>query len=143
MTAIEMSDDHATVAVHTETTTYALRLDAQEGNVHPVYWGARLGVEDAAALPTGISPHGDTFEAPWDAAEDYPCEGGRTFGPVALGASFPDGTAGLDMRIVSQEIRDGELVVTLADRHQPLAVDLHYRPAAGTDVIERWSVVRH
>ena len=143
MTAIETSDDHTTVAIHTDNTTYALRLDAEAGRIHPVYWGARVGVDAAAAMPCPSSPHSDTFEAPWEAAEDYPVQGGRSFGAAALGVGFADGTAGLELQIVSRAVEAGRLILTLADRRQPLSVDLHYRPAAGTDVIERWAVVRH
>lgn len=143
MTAIEISGDHTTVAIHTHSTTYAFRLDAEAGGIRPVHWGGRLAIDAAAALPARPSPHSDTFEAPWDAAEDYPVQGGRSFGAAALGAWFADGTSGLDLRILSHEVGADQFTVTLADRHQPLCVDLHYRPADGTDVIERWAVVRH
>jgi alpha-galactosidase len=143
VTAVEVSGDHTTVAIHTESTTYALRLDAEAGSIHPVHWGAHTGLEAIAGVPAHPSPHPDTFEAPWQAAEDYPVQGGRTFGPAALGCWFPDGTTGLDLTIVSRQAAADGFTVTLADRHQPLAVDLHYRPAPGTDVIERWATLRH
>ncbi|WP_412747736.1 alpha-galactosidase [Krasilnikovia sp. M28-CT-15] len=143
MTAVELSGDGSTVAIHTVATTYALRLDAEAGSVRPVHWGARIGVDALLAVPALPSPHPDTFEAPWEAAEDYPVQGGRAFGPASLGCWFPDGTTGLELRIVSHHATADQFTVSLADRHQPLAVDLHYRPAPGTDVIERWAVVRH
>ncbi|MET8151361.1 alpha-galactosidase [Actinoplanes sp. NPDC049668] len=143
MNTVEICDDTTTVAIHAGAVTYAIRLDVEAGVIQPVHWGPRLSIGAAASLPARPSPHPDTFEAPWEAAEDYPAEGGRTFGPAALGAWFPDGTTGLELSIVGHGARDGAFTVTLADRHQPLAVDLYYRPAPGTDVVERWAVVRH
>jgi alpha-galactosidase len=136
---IEPSPDGRTVALHTPNTTYAIRLDP----ALPLHWGERLPIAGAAALPAWQSPYEDTFEGPRDGAEEFPAEGGRSFGPAALSVRHPDRTGGLDLALAGVRITGDELVVRLADRGGPLEADLHYRVLAGTDVIERWSVVRH
>ncbi|MFI7602347.1 alpha-galactosidase [Actinoplanes sp. NPDC049681] len=143
MSSIEMSGDGATVAVHTRSTTYALHIDAAAGSLRPVHWGSRLDLAAARALPARPSAHTDTFEAPWEAAEDYPAQGSRRFGAAALGGWFPDGSADCELTVVDQRVDGDQLTVMLTDTRQPLAVDLHYRPVAGTDVIERWAVLHH
>ncbi|GIE99590.1 alpha-galactosidase [Paractinoplanes rishiriensis] len=107
------------VALHTPNTTYALRL---EESVRPVYWGARRPEDD-------LGPAGEH-------AEDFPVASGCMFGAAALSAA--DGP--LRLRVAGHEWRDDELVVRLAGDCE---VDLHYRVFGDSDVIERWSVVRH
>ncbi|MET0425814.1 MAG: alpha-galactosidase [Actinoplanes sp.] len=138
---IESSPDGTVVVLQTATSSYALRLDpSSAGSVH---WGPRVTAEEAAALPARQSPHDDTFEGRLDSAEEFPYDGGARFGPAALAIRYPDLTGGLDLAVTGHEIHDGSLVVRLADRAGPIEADLHYRVRPGSDVIERWSVIRH
>lgn len=143
MPLVEPSSDGATVALHTRTSTYAVRLDPVTGSVRPVHWGAPCSADEAATLPAWTSPYTDTFEGPFDGAEEYPVDGGRRYGPAALSVRYADRTGGLDLAIVGHRVDADELTVELADRAGPLRVDLHYRVRPHVDVIERWSVVRH
>ncbi|GAA4609470.1 alpha-galactosidase [Actinoplanes octamycinicus] len=132
MPLIEPSPDGATIALHTEHTTYALRLDH---TVRPIHWGPRISAEEAAAIPAWRSPFDDTFEGPLDSAEDFPIAGGAMFTPAALSFGSEAG-----LTVAGHEIRGDELVVRLTGA---VEVELHYRVRPSTDVIERWSVVRH
>jgi len=143
VTLVELSADLTTVALHTAATTYAIRIDRALGTVRPIHWGPRLTADAAATVPAWSAPRADSWEGLLDGAEDYPVDGGPRFGVPALAAEFPDGTAGLELTFVKQRSTDGEFVVVLADSHQPLTVELHYRVRADTDVIERWTVLRH
>ena len=132
MSLIEPCPDGATIALHTAHTTYALRLDR---TVRPIHWGPRISAAEAAAIPAWQSPYEDTFEGPLDGAEDFPVGGGPMFGPAALSFGSESG-----LTVDGHEIRGDELIVRLTG---DVRVDLHYRVRPGTDVIERWSVVRH
>ncbi|KIR61352.1 alpha-galactosidase [Micromonospora haikouensis] len=143
MPLVESSPDGATVVLHTRTGSYAVRLDHAAGAVRPLHWGEPITVAAAAELPLWQPPYDMAFEGPYDGSEDFPFDGGRRFGPRALGIRYADGTGGLDLTITGHHLGPDTLVVDLADRAGPVAVHLHYRVAADTDVIERWSAVRH
>ncbi|MFC7547720.1 alpha-galactosidase [Plantactinospora sp. GCM10030261] len=132
MPLIEASPDGATIALHTAHTTYALRLDH---TVRPIHWGPRISATDAATIPAWRSPHQDTFEGPLDGAEEFPTAGGPMFAPAALSTA-----SDASLTVDGHDIHADELIIRLSGG---LAVDLHYRVRPGTDVIERWSVVRH
>ncbi|WP_433304408.1 alpha-galactosidase [Actinoplanes sp. CA-030573] len=143
MPSIEVSADGRTVALQTEASTYAVRLDHDNGTVLPIHWGEPIAVDLLAGVPAWTAPHHDSFAGRLDGAEEFPIETGARFGPPALGLLDPQPATPLRFRIAGHRIADRELVVTLADPGGPLAVDLHYRSRPGSDVIERWSVVRH
>jgi alpha-galactosidase len=125
----------------TPSTAYALRLvpgEAGDATVRHVYWGPRLSVEPAAALP-GWAGGGDQL-----LGEELPAAGGgQRFGPPGLQVEFGDGNRAVEWRYVSFTADGGQLRITLADRHYPLELELHYRTYPDTDVIERWVSLHH
>ena len=56
---------------------------------------------------------------------------------------FGDGTRAVEWRYRDHQVDDGQLRITLADRHYPLELTLCYRVYPDTDVIERWTELRH
>jgi alpha-galactosidase len=128
----------ATWILHTPNTTYALRR-ADDRLAH-VYWGPALTDAEVTSLPvraeSGARQRGSTsFEAAYDATEDYAWDGGVRYGTPSLQVRFADGARGLELDHVGHEITGDELTITLRDRHYPLELALRYR--ARGDVIER------
>ncbi|QSB17255.1 alpha-galactosidase [Natronosporangium hydrolyticum] len=128
-----------TFLLTTPTTAYALRLVDGPGGVLPrhIYWGPRLGLADAAALPTWPDAKDDVLGV------ELPTESGQQFGPSGLQVRFDPTTSAVEWRAGEHTIEAGHLRITLTDRHYPLAVTLHYRVHPDTDVIERWTELHH
>jgi alpha-galactosidase len=116
------------------TTEYAVA--ARDDRVDLVAWGPR-GVSDG---PSPYAFHGRVqYMLPGDvAAAEYLPDGMRPF----LGADLAVSGQALTWRLRDAAEEDG-LRVTFADAVTGLEVDLRWRFAAGTDVIERWAVVRN
>ncbi|GFJ92761.1 hypothetical protein Prum_064030 [Phytohabitans rumicis] len=125
----------STWTLTTPSTSYAFRRS--EGSLWHVHWGPRLAPEQLAGLPLRSRSHGDVF------GEELPGEGGERFGPPSLRVAFADGVRAVEWDYVDHTIDGGHLTVRLADRHYPLEVELHYRVYDDSDVIERWSALRH
>ena len=75
--------------------------------------------------------------------EELAATGGQRFGPPGLQVEFGDGARAVEWRYVDHAVDGGQLRVTLADRHYPLELSLHYRVYPDTDVVERWTTLRH
>jgi alpha-galactosidase len=133
---VEFDKPSGTWLLLTPTTAYALRL-AEDDTVRHIYWGPRLTIDQAAGvpLPTPSQDH--------DLGEELPGEGGERFGPASLQVEFHDGTRAVEWRHAGSDIDGGHLCVRLADRFYPIELELHYRVLADSDVIERWTVLRH
>lgn len=125
----------------TPSTAYALRLvpgEAGDATVRHVYWGPRLSIEQAATLPAGAGAGEPLL------GEELPAAGGgQRFGPPGLAVEFADASRAVEWRFVSAGTDVGQLRITLADRHHPLELELHYRVHPDTDVIERWVSLHH
>jgi alpha-galactosidase len=142
--------EHENVFFHEETqtwllvkpsTAYALRLvhgEAGDATVRHVYWGPRLSIEQAATLPDWTDGGDQVL------GEELPAAGGgQRFGPAGVRVGFGDGARAVEWRYVNHAIDSGQLRITLADRHYPLELALHYRVHPDTDVIERWTSLHH
>ncbi|MFN8124960.1 MAG: alpha-galactosidase [Candidatus Nanopelagicales bacterium] len=129
-------------ALSTRNTTYAFAVDPA-GLLRPLHWG-------------GLIPTADDLDAPakWDlstndmlvdvTAEEYPMHGSFRYKEQCLAVTFADGTRDIRPEFrEATEADDGHLIVTLADDHQGLAVDLHYRTFDDLDLIERWAEIRN
>jgi alpha-galactosidase len=139
MTGHRVGFDAATSTwlLSTPGTSYALRL--ADDTVRHVHWGPRLSLAEAATVPTPPAGDADVL------GEELPAEGGQRFGPPGLRVEFSGGTRAVEWRFAGHETTesDSHLRLTLADRHYPLEVELHYRVRPDSDVIERWTAVRH
>jgi alpha-galactosidase len=125
------------------TTAYAVRL-ADEDSVRHLHWGAPLTLAQAADLAERAARTQGTAVSSFEGtagADELPVEGGTRFGPAALQVRFADGTRAVEWRYAEHDIDGGQLRIHLTDRYYPLGVTLHYRMAAGTDVLERWTTV--
>ncbi|MBG0818866.1 alpha-galactosidase [Planomonospora sp. ID82291] len=130
--------EHRLWLLTTPATSYALRLDDEDRPRH-VHWGARLTAEQAATVPPPVSRDAGSFQTGGPGGELE----GPGFGPPSLDVRFADGGAGVEWRYRGHAIDGGDLAVRFADRHHPLEITLHYRVHDDTDVIERWTVLRH
>ncbi|MFG1711085.1 alpha-galactosidase [Nonomuraea sp. M3C6] len=123
--------------LRTPATSYALRLDADDRPRH-VHWGPPLTAEQAATVPGPVCRDGSSFQV-----QGYGELEGPGFGAPSLLVRYADGGAGVEWRHLGHEIDGGHLAIRFADRHHPLEITLHYRVREDTDVIERWTVLRH
>jgi alpha-galactosidase len=124
----------------TPATGYAVRLvddEAGGATLRHVYWGPRLTLAQAAALPAWASGRDQLL------GEELPATGGERFGPPGLLVEFGDGTRAVEWRYTGHAVAGGQLRIMLADRHYPLELALHYQVHADSDVIERWTELRH
>jgi alpha-galactosidase len=124
----------------TATTSYAIRLDSSDAPRH-VYWGPALTVVQAAAIQTPAVPKVASFDGVTD--EELVVEGGARFDAPSLQVRFPDGTRAFEWQYQDFTVEDGHLAIRFTDRHYPLEVVLHYWVGSGTDVIKRWTTLRH
>lgn len=134
---------HRVWLLSTPATSYVVRL-SEPGFLEHRYWGPRLDLAQAASI--GRVPRRTSgFQEIHDGAEEYPVDGGTRYGAPALRVRFADGARSLEPDYAGHEIVEepgGALLrLHLRDRNHPLQVTLHYRVRAGTDVIERWTVV--
>ncbi|WP_181774847.1 alpha-galactosidase [Amycolatopsis pittospori] len=142
MSRIEFDPAQRLWLLSTPGTSYALRLDAADRPGH-VHWGPPLTLEQAKSIAARRSPADSSFDEPGDDRPELPAEGGAAFGVSGLQVRFQDGTQAIEWSFAGHESENGELTVRLRDRHYPLEVELHYRVHDDSDVIERWTTLRH
>jgi alpha-galactosidase len=132
---ISYDDPTRTWLLVTPSAGYAVRL--VDGTVKHVYWGPRLSIEAAAALPAWADGRDQVL------GEELAAVGGQRFGPPGLQVEYPGGARAVEWRYVGHAVDGGRLRITLADRHYPLELSLHYRVHPDSDVIERWTELHH
>ncbi len=124
----------------TATTSYALRLDASDAPRH-VYWGPALTLAQVADVRTPVLSKISSVDSVTD--EELPVEGGSRFDAPSLQVRFADRVAAFEWKYLDYTVDGGHLAIRFTDKHYPLEVVLHYWVGAGTDVIERWTTLRH
>ncbi|MFC5220660.1 alpha-galactosidase [Streptomyces coerulescens] len=145
MTSLAVHGVRRTWPLSTTNTTYVVRWTADNRLVQQ-YWGPRLSPAETETISEDTyltRPH----EVPLEIEEQLPVDGGLRWGIPALQITFPGGIRSLELDLVSDliEQEDGgqRLDLVLADRFFPLQVVLHYRTRENSDVIERWTTLRH
>ncbi|WP_101790609.1 alpha-galactosidase [Nonomuraea indica] len=147
-------------AVTTPASTYliSVEIDPVTGEAAPQqkYWGPRLPVEAARqavtasggpATPEGARRHVSSFSTPGEIEELLPVDGGTRWGSPSLQVSFDD-VRSLELHHAGSSVHDEgggaeRLDVVLRDACHPFEVVLSVRAREDTDVIERWTTVRH
>lgn len=142
MTPVIFSPGNRRWLLRTPTTSYALRLDADDTPRH-LYWGPALTRAEAEQLPVGQALLVTGFEGPGVGAPELPTGGGVCYGVPALQVRFADGTQAVEWRYVDHRIDGGDLEIRLRDRHYPFECALHYRVYDDSDVLERHVTLRH
>ena len=130
--------EHGLIVLRTPNSVYALRI-GEDGSPRHVYWGEPV---DVTELREWRSPADSSFEGD-PAPDELAIETGTRFGPAGLRVRFADGVRGAQWRYVGHGSEDGVLRIKLEDRVYPLACELVYRVRADSDVIERWTELRH
>jgi alpha-galactosidase len=142
MVSVHFDPAHRLWLLSTPATSYALRLDDNETPRH-VHWGPPLTIEQAVQVPLWQSPTPSSFEGLFSGGEEFSASGGTGFGASSLQVRFADGAQGLEWRYAGHTIEGGRLTIRLCDRHYPLEALLHYRVHEDSDVVERWTTLRH
>jgi len=132
---VEYDGTTGTFALHTPTTTYAVRLT--DAGPRQVYWGPRLTLAQVVSVPDRPRTGDEVL------GEELPGEGGERFGPPSVRLEFADGTRAVEWRADGHAIDGGRLTVTLVDLHYPVRLDLHYQVYDDGDVVERWAALTH
>lgn len=125
--------------------SYALHVTDRDELLH-LHWGPRIPLAAAEALAAEPAPPDWPFESPLDGREEYPVEGGPRFALPALSVRT-DEVRGTEWRFDGASVEDGgeghELRLAFTDPLHRLAVTLHYRVRADSDVVERWTTLDH
>ena len=115
--------------LETNRTACVLGVDG-DGRLRNLYWGAKLQDHDYRS---------GEFRARFE----YPAWGGGLMHESCFKATFADGVRDVVFKYVSHDVREDGLTITLKDIGYDLWVDLVYRVHEGTDLIEKWSVIRN
>ena len=99
-----------------------------------------MSLSQAIDVPGRSLPADSSFESPSPEGAELAGDG---FGAQGLLVGFPDETSAVEWRFAGHEITAGELAIRLRDRHYPLEATLHYRVHDDSDVIVRWTTLRH
>jgi alpha-galactosidase len=141
MSPVTFDDASRTWLLSTPGSSYALRLDDGDTPRH-VHWGQPLTIDAARELTLPPPPMVSSFDGVFEDAE-LPVEAGAVFGVPSLQVRYGDGTAGVAWRYESHSVDGGHLRIEFTDRHYPLRITLHYRVFEDTEVIARWTTLRH
>lgn len=160
--AILIDQEKGTITLHTQNTTYQMKI-SKYGHLLHTYYG-RACQDDLSYLITGYDRgfSGNPYETGKDRTysldtlpQEYPCFGTGDYRSAALAAEWEDGNCIVDLRYVSAEIMLGKyrllglpaaygekeecdtLIVHMKDRDSALCVDLYYGVFAACDVITR------
>ncbi|MGS2644519.1 alpha-galactosidase [Streptosporangium sp. LJ11] len=123
--------------LRTPGSSYALALDADDCPRH-LHWGPSLTAEQVPAVPPALRRDASSFTL-----GGYGELEGPGFGAPSLRVIYADHGEGVEWRYLDHSIDEGHLSIRFADRHHPLEITLHYRVHADSDVIERWTTLRH
>lgn len=157
-----------TITIHTEHTTYQMKIGPCNLLVH-TYYGPTIHTDAGYSIQfrdRGFS--GNPYDAGMDrtiSADtlplEYPCEGSGDYRATAFSLRRKDGTPGCDLRYVGHEIVSGKyalpglpavyaeeaeaetLLVTLEDKTAQVTVTLQYGVLPELDVITRAATVRN
>jgi alpha-galactosidase len=142
MTSVIFSSTSRLWLLRTPTTSYALRLDADDTPRH-LYWGPPLTLAQAEQLSAGQPLRVSSFEGTGLGGAELPTDGGPHYGVPAVQVRFADGTQAVEWQFLDERIDGGDLEIRLRDRYYPLECVLHYRVYDDSDVIERRVTLRH
>ncbi|MBE2238972.1 MAG: alpha-galactosidase [Caldilineaceae bacterium] len=129
-----------------ERTAYAFGLD-RFGCLQHMYWGPRLRAASDYGEPSPALERFAHERVAGVSQEEYPAWGDIKYLEPCLKVAFADGVRSAMLRYAKAAILAGdeapELVISFADDHYPLLVDLHYRLWGEHDLIERFAVIRN
>jgi alpha-galactosidase len=120
--------------------TYAFGIN-EENALQPLYWGARLGANDALG-PARLNTGHASFDLPGGATpQEFQGWGEGLFYEPALKITFPDGNRDLVLHYVDHRIEGDALTVHLKDISREITVDLQYQIDPDTGVLGRSAVI--
>lgn len=138
--------EHRLWVLSGQSSCYVLYLDEADRLRSP-HWGPLLTTEQAATLLDRPKAGHRGFEDPADGTLDLSTASAMLFGHPGLQVRFADGTRDLELRYQEQRVThhaDGaDLVLSFADRHYPLTVEVCFRVRPDSDVMERHLLLRH
>jgi alpha-galactosidase len=120
--------------------TYAFGIN-EENALQPLYWGSRLGANDALG-PAHVNSGHASFDLPSGATQqEFQGWGSGLFYEPALKITFPDGNRDLVLHYVDHHIDGNALTVHLKDISRDIVVDLKYQIDPDTGVLGRSAVI--
>jgi len=143
----------APTAIHVDESAHVFRIDADDTtyefgvNEHQrlqtLYWGERISAKDHAASAKE-SPGAAAFDAPLNTTpQEFVGWGGGLYVEPDLKITFPDGNRDLDLRYVSNSLRDGVLSIHMKDISLPVTVTLEYKVDEETGIVARRAIVEN
>ena len=166
---IEIRENNSLFLLHTENTTYAMKL-LPNGQLEHLYYGARIDADSSDGLTEHhVFPPGNSsiysaeqnYFSPEDMRYEYSAFGKGDYRQTMLGAVYADGSSTLDPVYASHEIMKDKyalkslpssyakkeqaqsLVITLKDKNGALLIKLIYSVFEDADVICRSCVIEN
>lgn len=133
-------DDCNAVVLRTTESSYAFCWAQPNLPLRHLHWGGPITDADVRAL-TSTEPQvrvsTSAAARPRASVEEYPVWGGLRREEVALKLEMPDGVRSVELAIRDVQVTDVGVVVSLADTHYPVQVELSYRVDEASDAIVR------
>ncbi len=166
--AIQFDQINQTISLHTQNTTYQMKID-EYGYLLHTYYGPRAQGDLSFAIQ--LADHGFSGNPPEDSnrreysidflPQEYPCEGSGDYRHTAFSLRRWDGPSGCDLRYARHWVAEGKynlpgmpavftkeadaqtLHILLNDQGTGAEVELYYGILPALDVITRTATVRN
>jgi alpha-galactosidase len=124
-------------------STYAFGVN-ERGELQAVYWGGRLGAQDAVAAPHSM-PEIASFDSPYTTTpQEYASWGAGLFTEPALKVTFADGNRDLVLHFVSgKPASAGGYEILLKDISREIYVTLRYAMDTDSGILARSAAIEN
>src|SRR4030088_404414 len=117
--AVRFSQQNRVFRIDAGETTYAFGVN-EKNELQSIYWGGRLGAEDAIPSPKAAQQVA-SFDSPGTTTlQEFSGWGGGIYVEPALKVSFPDGNRDLVLNYVSETTNKDAFFVGLKDVSQEI-----------------------
>lgn len=153
--SVEYLKEENIFVLQTKRTTYAFSVYEEtpkypgattRRTLRSLYWGKKIDRAQDFVRPFNwyINGYNDGGKQSHERyAGEYVGAGGMFYSEPTLKVQFADGVRDLFLNYKSHDIKDGALIITLADVFYGIEVDLHYKVFEEYDIIVRNSVIRN
>ena len=124
------------------SASYAFGVNPR-GELQQIYWGGRLGENDAIAQPQPMREWA-SFDSPYsNTPQEYAGWGAGLFVEPSLKITFADGNRDLVLHYESHVLRSDGLDVTLKDIERKIYVTLHYTIDGASGILARSATIEN
>ncbi len=154
LTTFGWAAEEGKVLIHYDSQSRVFRLDAanvtyafgvnERGELQPLFWGGRLGAEDALG-PAKVKPEHASFDMTTTTTpQEFAGWGAGLYVEPALKITFPDGNRDLVLHYVSHTVEGNALRVVAKDISRDVVVNLKYEMDPATGILGRSAeIVNH